>query len=292
MEEFELSAASKKTKTIYISTVISITLVLLLAGLLGLILVHAQRLSSHVKENMVLNVMMSDMVKEEDVFALQHQINANPAVLKTKYVSKEEAARQLAKDLGEDFVEFLGYNPLLSSLDVYMNAGYANNDSIKVFSAQLMKNPLVKEVIYQPSLMDMVDQNIRKISLIILGFALVLLVVSVALINNTIRLAIHSQRFLIKSMQLVGATKGFIRIPFIKSSVLHGLLAGIIAVILLCLGLYVVQQQIPEIAMLSNWIEFAVVLAIDIGLGILISVLSTYFAVSKYLRLQIYDLYR
>lgn len=292
MEELELSSASKKTKTIYISTVISITLVLMMVGFLGLILVHAKKLSDYVKENMVLNIIVNDGAKEEDIFALQKQINANPAVLQTKYIGKEAAARNLTKDLGEDFVEFLGYNPLLPSVDVYMKADYANNESIKIFTEQLLKTPLVKEVIYHRSLIQIVDQNIREISLVILSFTIILLVISVVLINNTIRLAIHSQRFLIKSMQLVGATKGFIRKPFMKYSVIHGLLAAIIAVILLLFTLYVAQQQIPEIRTLSNWIEFIDVFALDIGIGILISVLSTYFAVNRYLRLQIHDLYR
>ena len=189
-------------------------------------------------------------------------------------------------------MEFLGYNPLLSSVDVYLKADYANNESMKIFTEQLLKTPLVKEVIYQRSLIQIVDQNIREISLVILSFTIILLVISVALINNTIRLAIHSQRFLIKSMQLVGATKGFIRKPFMKYSVIHGLLAGIIAVVLLLFTLYVAQQQIPEIRTLSNWTQFIDVFALDIGIGILISVLSTYFAVSKYLRLHIHDLYR
>ncbi len=292
MEELELSSASKKTKTIYISTVISITLVLLMVGFLGLILVHAKRLSDYVKENMVLNIIVNDGAKEKDIFSLQKEINANPAILQTKYIGKEAAARSLTKDLGEDFVEFLGYNPLLPSVDVYLKADYANDKSMKMLTEELLKNPLVKEIVYQRSLIQMVDQNIQEISLIILSFAFILLVVSIALINNTIRLAIHSQRFLIKSMQLVGATKSFIRKPFMKYSVIHGLLAGIIAIILLILTLCVAQQQIPEICTLSNWTEFIIVFALDIGIGILISVLSTYFAVSKYLRLQIYDLYR
>jgi cell division transport system permease protein len=189
-------------------------------------------------------------------------------------------------------VEFLGYNPLLPSVDIYLKADYANNDSIQLITAQLMSNNLVKEVIYQKSLIQIVDQNIQKISLVILSFTIILLVVSVALINNTIRLAIHSQRFLIKSMQLVGATKGFIRKPFMKYSIIHGLLAGIIAIALLLLTLYFTQEQIPEIRTLSNWPEFSIVFALDVGIGVLISVLSTYFAVSRYLRLHIYDLYR
>lgn len=292
MEEFEGSTASKKTKTIYVSTVISIALVLLMLGLLGLILVHAKNLSNYVKENIVLNIIVNEGAKEVDILALQKQIDANPQILKTQYISKELAARNLTKDLGEDFVEFLGYNPLLSSIDVYLKADYANNASIATLSAQLSKNPLVKEVIYQKSLIDMVNQNIKTIGLIILAFAGVLLIIAVALINNTIRLAIYSQRFLIKSMQLVGATKNFIRAPFLGYGILHGFIAGLIAIILLLLTLYVAQQQIPELVVLRNWFEFALVFLAVISVGILISGLSTYFAVSKYLRLKIYDLYR
>ena len=292
MEEFESSTASKKTKTVYISTVISIALVLLMIGLLGLIMVHAKNLSNYVKENIVLNIIVSDGAKEVDVLALQKQLDTHPYVLKSQYVSKELAARNLQKDLGEEFVEFLGYNPLLSSIDIYMKAEHANNASIQTFSNQLTKNPLVKEVIYQKSLVDMVNQNIKVIGLVILVFACVLLIISIALINNTIRLAIYSQRFLIKSMQLVGATKNFIRKPFLGYGVLHGLLGALIAIILLLACLYVAQKQIPELVILRNWGEFIIVFIGVLAIGIMISFFSTYFAVSKYLRLKIYDLYR
>ncbi|MGB4775335.1 MAG: permease-like cell division protein FtsX [Daejeonella sp.] len=292
MEEFEESTSSKKRKTIYVSNVISISLVLLMTGLLGLLLVHAKNLSSYVKENIVLNIIINEGVNETDITTLKKQIDASPYVLKTQYISKEQAAKNLTKDLGEDFVEFLGYNPLLSSVDVYMKADYANNSSIQAFIKQLSKNPQVKEVIYQKSLIDMVNQNIRGITLIILAFASILLLIAIALINNTIRLAIYSQRFLIKSMQLVGATKNFIRKPFLLYGILHGLLAGLIAIILLVGTLYFAQQQIPELIILHNWVEFAIVFAGVIGIGIIISGLSTFFAVSKFLRLKIYDLYK
>ena len=292
MEEFEESTSSRKTKTIYVSTVISIALVLLMTGLLGLILVHAKNLSNYVKENIVLNIIVNEGAKEVDITALQKQLDANTYVLKTQYVSKELAARNLTKDLGEDFVEFLGYNPLLSSIDIYLKADYANNASIQSFTSQLGKNPLVKEVIYQKSLIDMVNQNIRGIGLVILAFAGILLIIAVALINNTIRLAIYSQRFLIKSMQLVGATRNFIRKPFLAYGILHGLHAGLIAIILLLLTLYFAQKQVPEMIILRNWFEFSLVFIGVISIGILISGLSTYFAVSKFLRLKIHDLYR
>jgi cell division transport system permease protein len=292
MEEFEVSDASKKTKTIYISTIFSITLVLLTLGILGLILVHAKNLSNYVKENIVLNIIVDEGAKEADVLQFQKELNANPAVKQTQYVNKELAARNLTQDLGEDFVNFLGYNPLLSTVDVYLKADYANNKSIDALKANISKNAVVKEVIYQSSLIDMVNQNINTIGLIILGFGVILLVISIALINNTIRLAIFSQRFLIKSMQLVGATKGFIRKPFILVAMLHGLIASFIAIIILLGLLYYAQKEIPEIIILRNYTEFGIVLLFLVGLGIFITALSTTFAVNRYLRLKIYDLYR
>lgn len=292
MEEFEVSDASKKTKTIYISTIFSIALVLLMLGMLGLILVHAKNLSTYVKENIVLNIIVDEGAKETDVLTFQKELNANPAIKTTQYVNKEMAARNLTNDLGEDFVNFLGYNPLLSTVDVYLKADYANNKSIEVLKAGIAKNPVVKEVIYQSSLIDMVNKNINTIGLIILGFAAILLIISVALINNTIRLAIYSQRFLIKSMQLVGATKNFIRKPFILLAALHGLIAAFIAVLILLGILYYAQREIPEIVILRNYAEFGIVLLGLVGVGIFITAISTSFAVSRYLRLKIYDLYR
>lgn len=292
MEEFEVSEAAKKTKTIYVSTIFSIALVLLMLGMLGLILVHAKNLSNYVKENIVLNIIVDEGAKETDILAFQKDLNRNTAVKQTQYVNKEVAQHNLTKDLGEDFVNFLGYNPLLSTIDVYLKAEYANTQSIDSLKLNLEKNPIVKEVIYQSSLIDMVNKNIRTIGIIVLGFAVILLVIAIALINNTIRLAIFSQRFLIKSMQLVGATKNFIRKPFILMAILHGLIASFIAIIILLGILYYAQKEIPEIIILRNYTEFAFVLIGMVAIGIFITAISTLFAVSKYLRLKIYDLYR
>ena len=292
MEEFEASASAKKTKTIYISTVFGIAMVLLMIGLLGLILVHANNLSRYVKENIVLNIFMDDAAHETDVLQLQKQLDANPMVKQTQYVSKELAARNLQKDLGEDFVKFLGYNPLSQSLDIYLKADYANNAGIDKFKAQLLKNPLVKEVKYQQSLVDQMNANLYSISLIILVFAGIFVILSVALINNTIRLAIYSQRFLIKSMQLVGATKGFIRKPFLLYGIWHGLLGALISIVILIGTLYLANKEIPDLVILQSPTEFGMVFLGIIILGIFISAFSTFLAVNKFLRLKIYDLYR
>jgi cell division transport system permease protein len=268
MEEFEVSTSSKKTKSVYISTVISIALVLLMAGLLGLILVHAKSLSNHIKENIVLNIILNEDTEEADALNLQKSLNTNSHALSTDYISKELAASNLQKDLGEDFLEFLGYNPLSASIDVHLKAEYTNQDSIQNFIKEASANKVVKEVVYQESLLDMVNKNIRIIGLVILAFTAIHLIIAVALINNTIRLSIYSQRFLIKSMQMVGATKGFIRRPFLGYGILHGLLGAIIAIILLIVLLYLGQQQIPELVLLENYFEFAIIFIAVITIGI------------------------
>ncbi len=292
MEVYEASTSSKKTKSVYISTVISIALVLLMTGLLGLLLVHAKNLSDYVKENIVLNIIMNEGASEGNVLAYQKTLESDPYVLRSEYISKELAAKNLSEELGEDFVEFLGHNPLLSSIDIYLKADYANTDSIETFIKKVSANEMVKEVVYQESLIDMVNKNIRTIGIVILAFTALLLIIAVALINNTIRLAIYSQRFLIKSMQMVGATKGFIRRPFLGYGILHGLLGALIAILLLLLTLHLGQREVPELVFLRNWIEFIAIFVIVALLGILISGLSTYFAVGKYLRLKSNELYR
>ncbi|GAB3920526.1 cell division protein FtsX [Mucilaginibacter myungsuensis] len=292
MEEFEASTSASKTKSIYISTVFGIAMVLLMVGLLGLILVHASSLSKYVKENIVVNIFVDESAREADVMQFERQLATNPMVKHSQYVSKEIAARNLQKELGSDFVSFLGYNPLSQSVDVYLKAEFANNKDIAKFKAELLKNPLVKEVKYQQSLVDKMNENLGSITLVILVFAGIFIVVSVGLINNTIRLAIYSQRFLIKSMQLVGATRGFIRKPFLLYGIWHGLLGALIAIVLLMGTLYLSYKTLPELVVLRNYAEFGLVFLGIIALGILIAGLSTYAAVSKYLRSKIINLYR
>lgn len=292
MSIIDQGSSRKKTKSVYISTVISIALVLLMTGLLGLILVHAKNLSKFVKENLVVNIIVNDNTSEGDVLALQKDLEKNPFVLQSEYISKEVAAKNLTEDLGEDFVEYLGHNPLLPSIDIYLKEQYANTDSIGIFIEQVAKNSRIKEVIYQESLIDMVNNNIKIISIVVLAFTVILLIIAVALINNTIRLAIYSQRFLIKSMQLIGATRNFIRRPYILYGIIHGLIGAMIAILLLLFTLHFGQKQVPELIFLRDWFEFAAIFLIVTLLGVLISGLSTYFAVTKYLRARSNSLYR
>lgn len=283
--------ARRRAQSSYFSTVISISLVLFMLGTLGLIVLHVQKLSDYVKENIGFSVILKENVKEVDIVQLQKTLDAANYVKSTEYITKEKAAESLKNDLGEDFISFLGYNPLLASIEVRLKADFANNDSIAWIERDLLSNTKVKEVIYQKSLISMVNENIKKISLVMLGFSALLLLISIALINNTIRLSIYSKRFLIKSMQLVGATKGFIRRPFVIKGIMQGIYAGIISVALLVGLLYLAQREIPELLFLQDEQLIAILFGFVILLGILISWFSTFLAVRKYLRLKTDDLY-
>jgi cell division transport system permease protein len=263
-----------------------------MVGLLGLIVLHGKNLSNFVKENIVLNVVIKENAGDNEIFTLQSNLEKNESIKSTQFISKESAAKNLSNDLGEDFVKFLGYNPLSASIDVYLKADFANKERIQKLVAKLKKKEIVKDVIYQESLIDMVNENLKSISLVIIAFGFTLLLIAIALINNTIRLAMYSQRFIIRSMQLVGATKSFIRKPYIVSGMIHGLMGGIVAILLLLSTLYIAKTEMPELAMLQNYVEFGFLFAAIILMGIIISILSTYFAVNKYLNQHIDDLYK
>jgi cell division transport system permease protein len=263
-----------------------------MVGLLGLIVLHGKNLSNFVKENIVLNVVIKEDAGDNEIFTLQSNLEKNESIKSTQFISKETAAKNLSNDLGEDFVKFLGYNPLSASIDVYLKADFANKERIQKLVSKLKKKEIVKEVIYQESLIDMVNENLKSISLVIIAFGFTLLLIAIALINNTIRLAMYSQRFIIRSMQLVGATKGFIRKPYLVSGIIHGLLGGIVAILILVSILYIAKTEMPELAMLQNYMEFGMLFTGIILMGIVISIFSTFFAVNKYLNQHIDDLYK
>jgi cell division transport system permease protein len=291
MAAYKDKSTGRRLKTSYFTTIISISLVLFMLGLLGIIIFNAKRLSDHVKENISISVILKDNVKEAEIKQLQKMLDVTAYVKNTVYIDKEKAAEMLKSDLGEDFVSFLGFNPLLSSIDVHLQAAYANNDSIAVIERKLMQNARIKEVFYQRSLVDMVNENVKKISLVILGFSSLLLIIAVALINNTIRLSIYSKRFIIKTMQLVGATGGFIRKPFVMTGIIQGLWGAFIAIGLLVGVIFVAQKEVPELIRLEDIQLFSSIFAIIIALGIFITWLCTSLAVSKFLKLKTEDLY-
>jgi cell division transport system permease protein len=283
--------AGRRLRTSYFTTVISIMLVLFMLGTLSLLVMQAQRVSDHVKENISISVILKDNVKEVDIIQLQKMLDASKYVKTTEYITKEQAAKNFQEELGEDFVTFIGYNPLLSMIDVHLHAAYANNDSIAHIEKELLANTKVKEVFYQKSLVELVNENMRKISLIILGFSGLLLLIAIVLINNTIRLSIYSKRFTIKTMQLVGATRGFIRRPFVFTGMLQGIYAALLAIAMLIGLIYLTQQEFPDLFVLQDTNLFLSIFGFVMLLGILISWICTTLAVTKYLRLKTEDLY-
>ncbi len=268
------------------TTIVSLSLVLFMLGLLGIIILNTRTLSNNVKENIGFQVILNDNAKEVDVEHLTKTLDASQFVKSTEFITKEEAATRLKKDLGEDFISFLGYNPLLSSINVHLKAEYANQDSLNWIEKGMLDSKLVKEVVYQKSLVSMINENVKKISLVILVFSGLLMIIALALINNTIRLNIYSKRFIIKTMQLVGATQGFIRRPFVLKGIKHGVYGSVIAIALLIGFLYILQKQMPELAELQDPNVLAILFGLVILLGIIISWISTSMAVRKYLRLK------
>jgi cell division transport system permease protein len=283
--------ASQKLKTSSVTVVISLALVLFMLGLLGLVVINAKKLSNHIKENVGFQVVLKDTTTQAELDILKQDIGSSAFTKQVDYISKDEAAKKLQKDLGEDFITFLGYNPLLSSLDVKLNSDYANIDSLAGFEKQIMQKHFVKEVIYHKDMIKQVNDNAKVISIYILIFSGLLLVVAIALINNTIRLSIYAKRFLIRTMYLVGATQGFIRMPFILKGVRQGVIAGLLAGFLLAGFLVLSTNYIPDLLQLQDPNLLAVLFAGIVALGVLISGLSAALSVSRYLRLKTDDLY-
>ncbi len=283
--------ASQKLKTSSVTVVISLALVLFMLGLLGLVVINAKKLSNHIKENIGFQVVLKDTTTQAELDILKQEISSSAFTKQVDYISKDEAAKKLQKDLGEDFISFLGYNPLLSSLDVKLNSDYANVDSLAGFEKQIMQKHFVKEVIYHKDMIKQVNDNAKLISLYILIFSSLLLVVAIALINNTIRLSIYAKRFIIRTMYLVGATQGFIRMPFILKGIRQGVIAGLLAGFLLAGFLVLSTSYIPDLLQLQDPNLLALLFAGIVALGVLISGLSAALSVSRYLRLKTDDLY-
>jgi cell division transport system permease protein len=291
MKRKETKLTRRRLKSSYLTSVISISLVLFLLGFLGLLILNARKLSSYVKENITFSVILKENAKEVDIRQLQKNLDASFFVKSTEYISKEEAAEQLQKELGEDFIDFLGYNPLLASIDVYLYADYANPDSISWIENQLSEYALIKEVYYQKSLIHLINENVRKIGFFILLFSILLFIIALTLINNTIRLSVYSKRFIINTMQLVGATRAFIRKPFLIKSVIHGIYAAFISLTLLFCVLYFIQKEFTEVIGFQDIKIMVMLLFIVLFLGIILNWISTFFALQKFLQLQEDDLY-
>ena len=283
----------KRVNTAYFTSLISITLVLFTLGFLGLLIVHAKILSNYIKENIGFEIIIKSGVKEAEVIRLQKHLDTRDYVKTTEYITKKEALNRLKKSLGNNFVDFFGKgnNPLLPSIDVRFNAAWANNDSISKIEKQMLAKPFVKEVYYQKSLVQEIDKNLSKITLVLLVLSAVLLMIAIALMNNSTRLTIYSKRFVINSMQLVGATRGFIRRPFVWNGMLQGVYSALIALALLTAGLAVARENLPELTVIESFKLIGVVYVFVILLGMAVTGFSTFFAVNRYLDINKHKLY-
>jgi len=269
----------------------SITLVLFVLGLLALLVVHAHEITHYVRRNIGIKVMLKENSTQEQAIELMNILEQNPMVADVRYISGDEAAQELQSELGEDFTEFLGYNPLPGSIEVFLTANYFQPDSTRKVMAYLQGFSLADEVYYQHALLDKVTHNLRRITTLTLFFSALLIIISVLLIYNTVRLAVHARRMIIKSMLLVGATGAFIRAPFLRNGLLQGAMGGGAACGLLLAMLAVSNAWYPETAQFINPAAVAVTCVCIVLFGLLISGFSNYLAVKKYLKVRSEDLY-
>ncbi len=280
-----------RTRTASVSTMIGIALVLFMLGVLGFLVLNAQALERYFKENVRVELFLQRDTKEVDVMQFRKELDTENFTKETKYVTSDEAAEQLKEDLGEDFLGILGSNPLLPSVELRLDAAYAQPDSIRWIVEHLQQDPRVQQVQYNAEVVENIDANMGKLSLMVLGFTLLLLIIAVALINNTIRLAIYSKRFLIRTMHLVGATKWFIKKPFLGQSFWQGIVGAMLAVGLMVGALQLIRIYMPDLLAFTDMPTLAMLFAGVVVLGLLISFISTWFAVGRYLRMNSEELH-
>ena len=272
-------------------SIISISLVLFLMGLFFVIGLLSNELSVYMRENISFSIMLKDGIKDADIQQMQRDINALPFIKSTRYISKEEAANEMMAELGEDPQIFLGFNPFQASIEAKLNSEYANTDSLRMIEKTLKSHTNISELLYQKDMMQIVNHNIKRIGVVLLILILMLMLISFALINNTIRLLIYSKRFLIYTMRLVGATPRFIRKPFIRYNILSGFFAGILAIFMLTGTLYYLQRELVGLDQLIRLEGLLFVYALVLALGMLLSMGAAYLAVNRYLQMERGKLY-
>ena len=275
----------------YLSSVISISLVLLLVGLASMLLVNAQSISDYFKENMQVSVMMKQNVSEEKALGFKTKLDKERYIKSSVFVSKEQGQREMADLLGDDFLDVFETSPIPVSIDVTLNADYVSADSLEVVRAEIAKSPLVDEVVYHRSLVDALNANLSKISLVMGVFIALLLFISYVLINNTVRLSVFARRFTIHTMKLVGATKQFIRAPFLIQSAFQGMFAAMISIVVLVGILFFVKSEFVQLFEVFRLELLLLVVGIVVVSGLVICVASTYFVVGKLVSLKKDELY-
>ncbi|HYQ56631.1 MAG TPA: permease-like cell division protein FtsX [Draconibacterium sp.] len=275
----------------WVTSLISITLVLILMGMLSFILINSKRLSEYVREKIGITLVLEDNLKDTEIIRLQKVLSAGNFVKSIEYIDKESAAQELSHQLGEDFQGFLGYNPLFDSFNLKLHAAYTQSDSLQILEQKLMAYPQVTEVYYQESLVVLINKNVRKISIALLIISVILTFIFFGLINNTIRLLIYSQRFTINTMQMVGASKRFIRKPFLFKSLLLGAYGGILANTVLIGGVYTYKNELQGLINFADEKTILTIVLIIFALGFIISLVSTWFALGKFLRMKFDELF-
>ncbi len=275
----------------WLSTVISISLVLLLVGVAGLLVANARSVSDYFKENMQVSVLMKQEVGDDEAMEYVSDLDAKPFIKSTTFVSREQGAKEMTDLLGEDFLNVFEAAPIPVSVDVTLKADYVSSDSLEVVKNEIMRSPLVDEVVYQQSLVDKLNTNLRKISMVLGVFIVLLLFISFVLINNTVRLNVFSRRFTIHTMRLVGATKSFIRAPFLVQAVFQGLFSALLATLMLVGILFFVRSEFAQLFEVFRLDMLLIVIGVEILAGVLICVVSTALVVGRLVSLSKDELY-
>ena len=281
----------RKLITSYFSVTLSIALVLFLLGILGLLVLNTQKLADHFKEQITVTIFLKDAAKQVEIDQLEKRLAMAEYTKATQYISKEEAAEKHSEEIGENFIDFLGYNPLKNAIDLQLNAAFVNSEQIALIAEELNALSYVEEVSYDQPLIALLTENVKRISFWILIASALFTLIAVLLINSSIRLSIYSKRFIIKTMQMVGATKRFIRKPFIWTNIRLGMLGAVLALIALGVALYYIDRTLPALNLLQDIPMLAVLFAGVFILGVLISLISTFFATQRFLNLRTDDLY-
>jgi cell division transport system permease protein len=292
MTKQEEKFARRRLRNSYISTSISITLVLYMLGLTGAIILFAREISVRVKENYSFTIYMNDEAPQTDIMRFQKYLDTREAVKSTRFISSMEASEAYAQDIGEDFLEIIGKSPIPDQIELRVKSDYANLDSLKGLEADIAGRPIVADFHYNRGLIDKVNENMKKLGVMLSGFGLLLFAIAFALINNTIRLAVFANRFIIRSMQMVGATQGFIRKPFLVRGVYQGLISGFLSILLLTGTFLLINREVENLITLAHLDLLLVLFAFVLLLGVIIAWISTWLAVMRYLRLKTDLLYQ
>ena len=287
----QLQKVNRRKRISYLSSIISISMVLVMLGLFGLIYIQSNQLNKIIKENILMSVYLNDDINQGEIDKNLQSIKNFTEVKEVKFISKDAAAMDLSKEMGQDIVEFAGYNPLPSSFELSIKAESANSIKIQELKNNLMLLPKVSEVKYRETISENVGRNLGSLSYILIGLAVIFIIIALVLINSNIRLNLYARRFSIKSMQLVGATHWFIIKPFVFRSFFNGLYGGLLATGLLIFILYILPNYFPQIQNLYNTENFTLLFVILIVTGVLVSMISSWFSTNKYLKTKIEDLY-